>query len=273
MTETNERLLKVQTEVQELQRMYKEDPRSESFNALILGESGSGKSFLLRTARKPVHMDVFDPGGTTNLVDLIRKGEIVADTRWEKEDPKNPSVFREWEIEMKRRIQEGYFDFFGTYAIDSSTSWSDAIMNQILKVAGVAGEPPRWAHDYIPQKIKIQNWIKVLLQIPCDFILTGHLEGTKDEVSGRMSYRYMTTGKGTVTIPLLFDEIYVLDPQGTSKGVEYRLLTQATGTHIARSRLARQGLLSQYEEPNIKNILTKCGFKAEDKPIFKPKEE
>lgn len=269
MIKTNE-LLDVKTEVEKLQKMYLENPRSESFNALVLGESGSGKSFLVRTARKPIHIDVFDPGGTINLIDLIKKGEIVPDTRWENEDPVAPRAFRDWEIAMKERIKTGYFNHFATYVLDSSTTWSDAIMNQILKTEGLQGQPPRWAHDYVPQKVKIQNWIKVLLQLPCDFILTGHLEGTKDEVSGRMSYRYMTTGKASVTIPLLFDEIYVMDPKQSSKGVEYRILTQSTGTHIARSRLARQGLLSQYEEPDIKKMLKKCGFKTEDKPIFKP---
>jgi hypothetical protein len=268
MPEHDDNFLKVQAEVSKLQTMYKESARVKTFNALVLGESGSGKSFLLRTARKPIHLDVFDPGGSINLRDLIEKGEIVADTRWELEDPTDPSVFRDWEKETKRRIKEGYFNHFSTYAIDSATTWSDAIMNQILKSEGVAGQPPRWAKDYIPQKMKIQNWLKVLLQVPCDFFLTGHLEGNKDEVSGKMSYRFMTTGKGSITIPLLFDEIYVLDPKGTSAGVEYRILTQSTGTHIARSRLARQGLLDTYEKPDIKNMLKKCGFSTEDKPLF-----
>jgi len=268
---TEEKFLKVQKEVQELQQMYASDPKTESFNALVLGESGAGKSFLLRTARKPVHVDIFDPGGATNLIDLVKRGEIVVDDRWSKEDPLSPRAFRDWEVEMKRRIKEGYFDYFATYALDSSTTWSDAIMNQILKTEGLAGQPPRWAHDYVPQKVKIQNWIKIMLQIPCDFILTGHLEASKDEVSGRVSYRFMTTGKASVTIPLLFDEIYVMDPKSTSSGTEYRVLTQSTGMHIARSRLAREGLLKQYEEPNIKKILAKCGFGTKDKQLFNMK--
>lgn len=257
-------------EVKKLQQMYEEDPRQKTFNILLLGEQGSGKTFLLRTARKPVHFDSFDPGGTRNLMDLVKKGEIVPDTRWENEDPSNPTAFSMWEKVTKERIRSGYFNQFASYCLDSSTSWSDAIMNQVLRSAGLAGEAPRWAHDYVPQKVKIQNWIKVLLALPCDFYLTGHLDGKQDEVTGGMSYRFMTTGKGSVTIPLLFDEIYVMDPKQTSKGVEYRVLTQSTGRHIARSRLARKGLLQQYEEPDIKKILTKVGLPTADKPIFKP---
>jgi len=269
LTTEQNNFLVVKTEVAKLQTMYHEAPRSSSFNFLLLGESGTGKSFLLHTARKPIHLDCFDPGGTKNLIELITKGELIPDIRWEDEDPANPSVFREWETVMKERIRSGYFNHFGTYCLDSSTTWTDAIMNQILKSEGLAGQPPRWAHDYVPQKVKIQNWIKVLMKLPCDFILTGHLEGTKDEVTGRLSYRYMVTGKAQVTIPLLFDEIWVCDPKSTSSGVEYRILTQSNGTYLARSRMAKKGLLKTYEEPNIKAMLKKCGFPTEDKPLFK----
>lgn len=261
--------LKVKAEVEKLQTMYKESPRSSSFNILVLGESGTGKSFLLHTARKPIHLDCFDPGNTKNLVDLIKKGELIPDIRWEEENPLTPTVFRDWEKVMKERIRSGYFDHFGTYCLDSSTTWTDAIMNQILKSEGIAGQPPRWAHDYVPQKVKIQNWIKILMKLPCDFILTGHLEGNKDDVTGRMSYRYMVTGKAQVTIPLLFDEIYIMEPKTTSSGVEYRILTQSNGTYLARSRMAKKGLLTTYEKPDIKQMLQKCGFPTEDKPLFK----
>jgi hypothetical protein len=260
--------LDIKTQVEKLQKMYREAPKSSSWKILLLGESGTGKTFLLRTARKPIHLDCFDPGNTKNLKELITKGELVPDIRWENEDPTNPSVFREWEKVMKERLRTGYFDHFGTYCLDSSTTWTQAIMNQQMKSEGLAGKPPRFTHDYTPQKAAITNWISDLMRLPCDFIFTGHLEGNKDEVSGQMSYRYMVTGKASITIPLLFDEIWVMDPKQTSNGVEYRILTQATGRHLARSRMAAAGLLKAYEKPDIKAMLKKCGQPYEDKPLF-----
>jgi len=265
---TDEKFLEIMKTVKELQDAYASDPRQKSFNALILGESGSGKSFLIRTARKPVHIDSFDPGGTKALRDLIDAGEIIADVRWEAEDPSDPSVFREWKKVMKNRIKTGYFDYFSTYIIDSATTWSESIMNNILRIAGLAGNPPRWSHDYLPQKTEIRNWIRICLDLSCDFLMTGHLEGLKDDVSGGMSYRFMTTGKGVVTLPLLFDEIWVMDPKETSAGVEFRILTQSTGRHLARSRLARGGLLDTYEKADIKAILKKVGISHKNKKLF-----
>lgn len=259
-------LLDIKTEISKLRQMYSDDEKQNSFNALILGESGSGKTYLLRTCRKPIHIDSFDPGGTKGLRDLIDKGEVIADTRYENESPKNPQAFELWQKEMVKREKMGYFSNFGTYCLDSSTTWANAIMNWIMKKAQLTGEAPRWAHDYVPQKVQINNWLGELLKLPCDFILTGHLEAYKDEVNGSVSYRYMTTGKNVTTIPLLFDEVYVMVPKESSKGVDYRLLTQSTGTYVARSRLSKGGLLDKYEKCDIKEILRKAKMPCEDKP-------
>ncbi len=264
--------LEIIKEASKISQMYANDPRQNSFNALVLGESGTGKSFLARTCRKPIHVDSFDPGGTKNLTDLIAKGQVIADTTYEAEDPSKPTAFVDWTANMERRFKMDYFAHFGTYVLDSSTTWGEAVMNWVLKKAHIAGQAPRWAHDYVPQKVAIRNWLRRLMDLPCDLILTGHLEGSKDEVTGSMSYRYMTTGKGVVTIPLLFDEIYVMNPKETSKGVEYRILTQSTGKYVARSRLAKVGLLSQYESADIKSILKKAKMPTDDKPLFNVKE-
>lgn len=248
---------------------YESDKRQESFNLLLLGESGSGKTFLSRTARAPVHVDSFDPGGTKGLLPEIKEGRIIVDTRFECDDPMNPKAFELWKKTMQHRIRIGYFDYIGTYILDSATTWSDAIMNQILKAAGIPGKAPRFTHDYGPQKIEIRNWLQTLLNLPCDFILTGHLEGQKDEVQGNVKYRFLTTGKGDVTIPLLFDEIWVaLADQRGMKGVEYKILTQKNGVYTAATRIGRDKF-DTFEVPDIKALLKKAGRPFDDKRLLK----
>lgn len=265
MSQEEEKFLKVQAEAKKLKSMYSE--KTSSFNALILGESGAGKTYLLRTARKPVHIDLFDPGGAKGLREWIQKGDIIVDD-YSDEDPKSPTQFLRWKADFDRRLKEGYFNHFATYAIDSSTTWADAIMNQILKKAGIPGEAPRFTHDYVPQKIEIRNRLRLALSLPCDFILTGHLEANKDvDDSGKevLKFRFLTTGKGVVTIPLLFDELYVLLTKDTSEGTKYQLLTKKTGPHVARTRIGRDKF-DKLEVPDLKALLKKAGLPYEDKP-------
>ena len=259
--------LDIKTEIKKIKEFYASDPKQKTFNLLLVGESGSGKTFMSRTARKPVHIDSFDIGGTKCVRKWIEKGEIIVDSRWESEDPLKPSEFKEWKKEFNYRLTSGYFNHFGTYWLSSGTSWSDTVMNYILAKVGLAGEAPRWAKDYVPQKTVIRNYITKMLSLPCDFVFEGHLKLVEDPDKGSV-FRFMTTGQGMVTIPLLFDEIYVTSPKETSSGIEYRLLTKSTGTFLARSRLSADGLLETYEKPDLKYILKKVGMPYQDKELL-----
>ena len=263
---------------------YASDPLQKRFSALVAGESGSGKTFLLRTARFPIHIDSFDPGGTKCLRSWIEKGDVIADTRWENEDPYNPSVFKEWMRTTDERIQQGYFNMFGTYAMDSLTTLGDAAMNfqlvDPLKKDGShekisrAGEPPQYRKDYTPQKVHIVNRVKKLMTLSCDFFLMAHLNRVEEIISitkqgepiKKATYRILVTGQAVVTVPLQFDELYVLLGRETSTGTDRDLLIEAQGKYVARSRLKSDGLLNYKEEPDIKKLLKKIGLKWEDKP-------
>ena len=254
---------------QELSTMYLEDETQSSFNALICGESGSGKTYLARTCRFPVHIDSFDPGGTQGLRDLIQSKDIIADVRWEKDDPKKPHTFKEWKKVFDERVESGYFDFFGTYILDSATTWSEAIMNYILDQAKRPGEAPKWEKDYTPAKLEVRNMLQKMLNLPCDFFLIGHLAADKDEVSGRTTYRFMATGNHRTIIPLLFSEVYVCLAESKGQTTERKILTEKDSLYLARTRIGARKF-QKYEEPNIKAMLKKAGFPCEDKEnLFK----
>ncbi|MBU2685878.1 MAG: ATP-binding protein, partial [Gammaproteobacteria bacterium] len=162
-------------ELDRVRKFYSQDPMQKRFSAIVTGETNAGKTFLLRTARMPVHIDSFDPGGTKCLNDLIRKGNVISDTKWETEDPFNPKIYAEWKRTTELRIQTGYFDMFGTYVIDSLTTFGQAAMNYQLNLKGDAGSAPQHRRDYNPQKVEIENQIRRLMNLSCDFIVTGHL--------------------------------------------------------------------------------------------------
>lgn len=277
----DKKFLDIKAEALKLQQQYIEDPKQNSFNLLLLGESGSGKTTLCSTARYPIHIDSFDPGGTKAMMDLVKLGKVVVDSRWESEDPTKAAIpktsgapgfeyaYPAWKKEFERRVRSGYFEHFGTYVLDSATTWSMAIMNWILDAAGIVGQAPRFTKDYGPQKIEIQNMVKKMLDLPCDFILTGHLESDKDEISGRIRYKFMTTGKAEVIIPLQFDEIWtMIAEQKGLKDVEYRVLTAKNGAYPGATRIGK-GKFDTFETPDIHALLKKAGRSATDKPFFK----
>jgi len=257
----------IQKEFAQIKQQYEDDARQDTFNVLVTGETGTGKTHLARTARKPVHVDSFDPGGTKTLRREIKEGKILADTRWEDENPADPWAFKEWVKEYNRRVQGGYFEHIATYVLDSLTMWQESLMHHIMAKDGVAGQTPRFTKDYGPHKTKAKNFVGRLLSLPCDVIITGHLDSTQDDVTGRTTYRLMTTGTNKVQIPSLFDELWVMDPKEIGGEVQYRVLTKATGRYIARSRLANEGQLDTYEDPNIKKILHKAGLPTHDLPL------
>ena len=260
-------------DIRRVRDYYQSDPLQQRFSALVMGETGSGKTFLLRTARFPMHIDSFDPGGTKCLRKWIEKGDIVADTRWENEDPYNPTVFNEWKKETDYRFKVGYYDRFATYVLDSLTTFGDAVMNSILGKASIAGSAPRFTKDYTPQKVDIVNRITKFMKIPCDFILLAHLKAieerkgtTKDgDPLMDVKYRLLVTGQAVVTVPMKFDELYILIAEESSQGFARKLITDAQGQYIARSRLRSEGKLAQKEDADIRALLKKIGLDWQDK--------
>ena len=261
-------------ELKRVRDYYQGDPLQKRFSALVTGSIGAGKTFLLRTCRLPIHIDSFDPGGTKCLRDLIDRGDVIADNQWEADDPFSPDKFAKWMKATDVRLHTGYYDHFGTYCLDSATTWGDAVMSYGLAAAGRAGETPRRNQDYMPQKTHMTNYIRKLMSLKCDFILTGHLRENEEILSidpktgierKIVEYRFYTVGQAVLTIPLLFDEIYVLIGEG-GENPKRKMLIDSQGKYIARSRLKANGKLEAVEQPNIKSLLKKIGISWEDKP-------
>lgn len=258
--------LNVQTEFEEIRKMYDSAAYNKTFNAIIYGDMGSGKTNLLRTCRKPVLVHSFDPGGTKTIRDEIVAGSIVVDSRFEQEDPKDPKAFDLFDKEYHRLKKGGMFDQIGTYAIDSATTWAASAMNLVLKKAGRPGGQP-FQQDYLPAMTMIENAIRDMTGLPCDCVLICHEDVDKDEGSGRMFVGPLFVGKLKVRVPALFDEVYHAEAKETSGSVVYSLLTRSTGLYKARTRLGKGGIFDVREVQDIKALLKKAGFDTSDKQL------
>lgn len=253
-------------EIAEIKEAYNSSPRRENITAIVYGGIGAGKTSLLGTARKPVLIDSFDPGGTKPLESKIKAGEILVDPSFEHDDPMAPKAWALWARKFKQRFHSGLFNHVGTYAIDSLTTWSQACLADILAKANRAGGVPQ-QNDWYPQMVAMENAVRNFLQLPCSVILIAHEDTDKDEISGRIVRNLMITGKAKVRIPGLMDELWYAHTTRTGKGVEYKLRTQKNSSEHARSRLSREGLLDEVEPADIKHILAKAGYPTDDLPL------
>lgn len=252
--------------IRDVRGMYKEDLAQGTFNALVLGEMGSGKTHSLLTARQPILLHSFDPGGSKlrPMKQAQKEGWLVADTRYESDNPSNPHAFSLWEKEFEKLFNSNAFEHFGTYCIDSFTTWVNAIKHQILKNQG-RKDGIMAQHDWQVLKNTVEDSINVMTGLPCDVILTGHLTTEKDDVTGRIKAILQSIPSLQTSLPILFDEIYVIESNETSKGIERKFITANTGKYQARTRVG-SGVFELREDPNYKKLLKKAGMTVEDKP-------
>ena len=270
--------LDIKVELDQLRKMYTADIAAmyNTFNALILGQQGTGKTHLLKTCRKPVIVHSFDPGGTKVLKAEVADGSVIPFWELEKEDMNSPTAYKRWEEEFFRLRERDVFKHIGTYCIDSFTTWFEALCNQIVKRKS---STTKSAMEYRGATIRetglmeLKDWqvagnivrdmTKLCTALPCDFLLTGHLMLVKEEVSGAMMAFFNSIPSLRVNIPILFDEIYVMEAKETSQGIERTLLTGPTGKYVAKTRMG-SGMFGLREKPDIKALLVKAGMSSED---------
>ena len=264
-------LLSIKRRAEDIKKMYDEDPRTKTFNCLVYGSLKTGKTSLLRTCPKPVFVHSFDPSGTLVLRDMIEKGEVLADTRFENEDPFKPTACQEWEDSFNTLYRKGFFDHVGTFALDSMTTWASIIMNEVIRRAAkakknreIGGAPQQ--QDWLLQMSFIENYIRKFLSLPCHCILLGHADQARNEEGAAVGdLGIMITGK-------LKEKIYYLRIKDFKTGSR-ELLTQPLYGIQAGSRLGYKGLLGKTEPPDIRKIMDKVGIDSSDKPLFKDLKE
>ena len=272
MDKKEEAFLKIQSRVESVRDQYRSSA-SQFSNFLVYGDFGTGKTKLASTCPTPVFIDSFDPGGTKTaaLQEGIGKGDIIVDNRWEKESWRHPIAYKAWDEEMVAREKEGFFDYIGTYVLDSATKWSDALMFEIMRRgsggASRAGKNPQ-LQDYLLQQLTAIDCLGHMMSLPCHTLVTGHKGIEKDETTGKIETGLLMYGKLSAKVPLVFDEKYITRVKDSSKGSEYVLQTKNDGYYKAETRIGG-GKFDTFEAPDIKRLLVKAGKSAEDKkPLF-----
>lgn len=272
---TTKRRLDIRGEFDKMLARY--DKQRRSFNAFVYGFPKKGKTHLLRTARKPVLLFQFDPNGAAPLTDLIESGDVIVQDFSHEPDPSNPKQFRAWEQEVMRLQRIGLFDHVGTVAVDSVTTWVNALALAIFhkngrpfKAGGVElfhGRGNNSAlyedRDYGVQLTTLMQYTALLVGLPCDTIFLAHARDFTDRKTNKRSFQPLLAGQLKTQMPLLFDEVYVLETKRSKEGLDRVLWTQPKGYYEAAG--SRYEHLLEPEMPaDIKAILEAMDLDTDD---------
>ena len=261
------------THIQSLKDLYQSDNQNRRLRALIYGDKGTGKTTLLATARKPVYIQSFDPGGP--LLPCIQagveSGDIIVDSSWElltdTSKVNGKFVMEAWLEHMVYLEKIDLFSKIGTFAMDSLTFWSEHLMADIIRrdPKNTSGIPQ--IQSYVPYQYQFVNIMKQFQDKPCDVIVVGHIAKVEDPVKGgKQTGLNLIGAKTSGKVLAAFSELWCLKKTHDSKGSKVELLTQGDHYYDASTRIG-SGKLSASEVPNISAMLKKCGWDASRREV------
>lgn len=249
----------------ELLKINDTSSQVKKLNILLIGEVGSGKTTMSVTGPKPVYYYGLDLAGSDHLAKFAQQGWLVRDTRFQNDDPQNPTVFARFAEDLTWKIRNKTFHSFGSVIVDSGTGLMRTSLAQVLKERNRAGGVPSGAgfgeSDYSHAQNKLKNVLYQLLMLPCTVILTAHVDIWKQEATDRIFTGVALTGQLKKDVPGMFGEVYYMMPELTPTGMKWQVITQFDGTFNARSSIGR---LAQKEPANIMTIMQHAGLKIPD---------
>ena len=217
---------------------------ASTLKILVLATTGAGKTTQFLTLPGKKFMYLFDPNGILSLQGYdVDYEEFLPDVMnldvksLDKEVKKasaptmkrtNTDVYRRWEEDFESKIESGFFNDYDWIGMDSFTTLSDMVMDEVLRINN---RPDSWPNqdDYGPQMLTLKNIVRTMTSLGKNIYFTGHIEMKQDELTKRIYNTPIMTGRLKATLPLLFSEIFVLEVVSDGKGaVEYTIQTKPT---------------------------------------------
>jgi hypothetical protein len=139
---------------------------------------------------------------------------------------------------------------YKTIVLDSITTFSGSLMAEVIRQN--PGEASKRSHvadtmvphlkDYQIAISHIKNVVSGLLSLPCNVVMTGHIQTEKDELSGEIIRQPMIFGKDLPGwLPMVFEEVYychVSSGADSSGKSQIKHLGQARGPkYVCRTQI------------------------------------
>lgn len=204
---------------------------------LVYGQSGAGKTHLIRTLPHPVILSaeagLLSLQGTgipyveiSNLATLTEAYEWLLDSNETKE--------------------------FQCVALDSISEIAEVVLSYEKKTA----KDPRQAYGAMADQMT--DLIRAFRDLPGKHVyFSAKMEKTQDEMGRLLYYPSLPGNKVGQQLPYFFDEVLALRVERDSEGVTQRaLMCESDGLWLAKDR---SGKLSPWEEPDLGVIISKIG--------------
>lgn len=182
---------------------------------LLIGESGAGKTSFIAGAPKPWIGD-FD-GKIVSAAEFLRKTnpEQLAKVDFENYAGLIGGTLAadKFNRDIGKISQTKPFPY-ETIGLDSLTTFSDESMKYLIKTnPGVKRQITNAVQlpvlqDYQMARIWFKQIITAMLGLPCNVIMTAHIQVEKDEVTGRILRSPMMAGKLAHELPIFFGEVW-----------------------------------------------------------------
>ena len=228
---------------------------------LLVGSTGSGKTSQMLTLPGKTFVYLFDPAALATLKGYDIDYEMFNPTRVNlgavslskgKSDPKSatdaPDVYTQWANHADKMVEKKEFDKYDNICFDSFTTFSDIVMDRILKLNGRVGQFPQ-QDDWGGQMQTITNCVRTFVSMNKVLLFTAHDEFKQDDVTSRMQNIILLTGRLRVKLPLLFSEILHMECASTSESIKYQAQTRPDRMNPA-IRCTFKGL-EMYEDMTI----------------------
>lgn len=245
---------------------------------MLLGVKGSRKTSFIKTARKPIFIDSFDPGGTLSIDDFIKDpaNECYVDAQYETEDLRAPTAMDAWEREFEGRCKDGFFNSLGTYVLDGYYLMMESLLAKQRKKFGVGAIDDMTPESAVKGK-DLRNlygmfleanlyWTRRILNLPCNVIMTCHLDTYMDVTIGRTETTILAPGNASKErVPVPFPEVWVRVQEEENGKLTDSIITGPSGRYRGSTRIGKMGKLALKETPDFCAILRKCGYPTESK--------
>jgi len=238
------------------------------YKVLCYGESGTGKTVFATSFPGKIFVHDFD-SKVVSAANFWRKhnpeqlGQIdytsYADIRGKDADStteKKFATFHGWLLEMQTAAQNGKFPY-GTVVLDSLTTWADLLLLEVLRQTRTTLKGPIAGRSDIPgmqhygiNSVVFKDYLTRFLALPCNVVVTAHIETEKDEITGALERKPKASGKLASWLPIVFGEVYRAYVDQKDNKTRYMLQTQTDTKFNCRSQIG----LAAHIESAYKNL-------------------